>query len=105
MKIKFEKKYLEIGIISFLVIAASLMFYYFLFHYTTFLGALSKVFKIISPVIYGFILAFLMTPVFNYIEKKIVKVIFVKMKADIIICIKFIKNILSKKIRHTCSNR
>lgn len=84
MKIKFEKKYLEIGIISFLVIAASLMFYYFLFHYTTFLGALSKIFKIISPVIYGFILAFLMTPVFNYVEKKIVKVLFVKMKADII---------------------
>lgn len=83
MKIKFEKKYVEIGVISFLVIAASLVFYYFLFHHTTLFQAISKVFKIISPVVYGFILAFLMTPVLNFIEKKIIKVLFVKWHIDI----------------------
>ena len=83
MKIKFEKKYVEIGIISFCVIAASLCVYYFLFHHTTLFDAVSKVIKIISPVIYGFIFAFLMTPVLNYIEKKIVKALFVKCKVDI----------------------
>ncbi len=83
MKIKFEKKYVEIGIISFCVIAASLIVYYFLFHHTTLFAAVSKVIKIISPVIYGFIFAFLLTPVLNYIEKKIIKVIFVKCKVDI----------------------
>ena len=71
MKIKFEKKYVEIGIVSFLVIAASLLFYYFLFHHTTLFSAISNVIRIISPIIYGFIFAFLMTPVLNYIEKKI----------------------------------
>ncbi len=83
MKIKFEKKYVEIGIISFCVIAASLIVYYFLFHHTTLFAAVSNVIKIISPVIYGFIFAFLMTPVLNYIEKKIIKVLFVKCKVDI----------------------
>lgn len=83
MKIKFEKKYIEIGVVSFLVIAASLAFYYFLFHYTALFGAFEKVFKILSPVIYGFVLAFLMTPILNYIEKKIVKVLLFKMKVDI----------------------
>lgn len=84
MKIKFEKKYVEIGIVSFLVIAASLLFYYFLFHHTTLFSAISNVIRIISPIIYGFIFAFLMTPVLNYIEKKIVKVLFVKWKIDIV---------------------
>ena len=83
MKIKFEKKYVEIGIISFLVIAASLVFYYFLFHHTTLFQAISNILKIISPVIYGFILAFLMTPVLNFIEKRIIKVLFVKWHIDI----------------------
>lgn len=83
MKIKFEKKYVEIGIISFLVIAASLVFYYFLFHHTTLFQATSNILKIISPVIYGFILAFLMTPVLNFIEKRIIKVLFVKWHIDI----------------------
>lgn len=83
MKIKFEKKYVEIGIISFLVIAASLVFYYFLFHHTTLFQAISNILKIISPVIYGFVLAFLMTPVLNFIEKRIIKVLFVKWHIDI----------------------
>lgn len=83
MKIKFEKKYVEIGIVTFLVIAASLVFYYFLFHHTTLFQAISNVLQIISPVVYGFILAFLMTPVLNFIERKIVKVLFVKWHIDI----------------------
>ncbi len=83
MKFKFEKKYVEIGIVTFFVVAASLVFYYFLFHHTTLIQAVSKIFKILSPVIYGFIFAFLMTPVLNFIERKIVKVLFVKFKWDI----------------------
>lgn len=83
MKFKFEKKYVEIGIVTFFVVAASLVFYYFLFHHTTLIQAVSKIFKILSPVIYGFIFAFLMTPVLNFIERKIVKVLFVKFKWNI----------------------
>ena len=83
MKIKFEKKYVEIGIVSFCVIAASLLVYYLLFNHTTLFANISKVIKIISPVIYGFIFAFLMTPILNFIEKKMVKVICLKCKVNI----------------------
>lgn len=84
MKIKFEKKYIEIGVISFCVIAASLLVYYLLFNHTTLFAAVSNIINIISPVIYGFIFAFLMTPILNYVEKKIIKVLFVKWKIDIV---------------------
>ena len=47
MKIKFEKKYVEIGIISFCVIAASLLVYYLLFNHTTLFVAVSNVINII----------------------------------------------------------
>lgn len=84
MKIKFEKKYVEIGIISFLVIAASILLYYFLFNHTALFTAVGKVFTVISPVIYGFVLAFLMTPILNFFENKVIKVLFVKWKIDIV---------------------
>ena len=59
MKFKFKKKYVEIGIISFCVIAASLFVYYLLFNHTALEESLAKIVNIISPVIYGFIFAFL----------------------------------------------
>ena len=83
MKFKFKKKYVEIGIISFCVIAASLFVYYLLFNHTALEESLAKIVNIISPVIYGFIFAFLMTPILNYIEKKIIKVLFRKWKIDV----------------------
>ena len=84
MKFKFKKKYVQIGIISFCVIAASLLVYYFLFNHVAFSKALSNVFNILSPVIYGFIFAFLMTPILNFIEKKIIKVLFLKWKLPVL---------------------
>ena len=83
MKLKFKRKYIEIGIMTFLVVAASLVFYYFLFHHTTLFAGFSKVFKIISPVVYGFIFAFLMTPILNFWENKVVKIIYTKLHWDI----------------------
>lgn len=84
MKIKFEKKHIEIGIISFLVVASSILFYYFLFHHTSLFGALNKIFKIVSPIIYGFILAFLMTPILNFLENRVVKVLLKKWHIDVV---------------------
>ena len=83
MKFRFKKKYVQIGIISFCVIAASLCVYYLLFNHTALSEGFSNVVNIISPVIYGFIFAFLMTPILNFVEKKIIKVLFIKCKWDI----------------------
>ena len=58
MKLKFEKKYIYFGITAFLVIAASICFYYLLFHWDRFSARIDSIVKIASPVLYGMILAY-----------------------------------------------
>lgn len=73
MKIKFDKKYLYWGITGFLALAGAILFYYILFHRSNFMGGLGRLFTIAMPIIDGFVLAYLFTPVLNAIEKKLVK--------------------------------
>ena len=70
MKLKFEKKYICFGITAFLVIAASICFYYLLFHWDRFSARIDSIVKIASPVLYGMILAYLLTPLVNTLERK-----------------------------------
>ncbi len=70
MKLKFEKKYICFGITAFLVIAASICFYYLLFHWDRFSARIDSIVKISSPVLYGMILAYLLTPLVNTLERK-----------------------------------
>lgn len=83
MKFKFEKKYLYWGITAFLVIAASIFFYYILFHRSNLSSGIRTLIGISMPIIDGFVLAYLMTPVLNKIEDKIIKPIYVKAKVPI----------------------
>lgn len=69
MKIKFNKRYLHIGITAFAVVAASICFYYLVFHGDRFSAQVNAFFKVISPVMYGIIFAYLMTPLVNGIER------------------------------------
>lgn len=80
MKFKFNKKYLYWGITAFLVIACSILFYYVLFHRSSFTGGIGKIIQISMPIIDGFVLAYLITPILNKIEKCIIKPIYVKAK-------------------------
>ena len=80
MKFKFEKKYLYWGITAFLAIAASILFYYILFHRSNLSSAMSAFVGIAMPIIDGFVLAYLMTPVLNKIEKYIIKPLYMKAK-------------------------
>lgn len=77
------KKYLRFGLTAFLVIAASICFYYLVFHGDRFSAQINSIFKILSPVIYGIIFAYLMTPIVNGIEKKFLIPLFVKDKNEI----------------------
>ena len=43
MKLKFEKKYIYFGITAFLVIAASICFYYLLFHWDRFSARIDSI--------------------------------------------------------------
>ena len=80
MKFKFDKKYLYWGITAFLVIAAGILFYYILFHGSSLSSGLNSFIGISMPIIDGFVLAYLMTPILNKIEKCIIKPLYVKAK-------------------------
>lgn len=71
MKYRWDKKYLSWGITAFLVVASSICFYYVLFHGVKVQGGLKKIVTISSPVIYGLIIAYLLTPIVNMLEMKI----------------------------------
>ncbi|MBU9743649.1 AI-2E family transporter [Lachnospiraceae bacterium ASD3451] len=69
MKFKWDKKYLQWGITAFLTAAAILIFYYFMFHGDNIHAGIMKVANILMPIIYGAILAYLLTPVINFWER------------------------------------
>lgn len=69
MKLKFNKKMILTGIIAFLVIAASICFYYLIFRGDRISQKISALFKILSPVVYGIIIAYLLTPIVNFLER------------------------------------
>ncbi len=83
MKFRWDKKYLYWGITAFLVIAASILFYYMLFHSVKIKSAFHNAITISMPIIYGLVLAYLMTPIVNYLERNIFIPLFEKRKKDI----------------------
>lgn len=71
MKFNLDKKHISLGITSFLVIAASICFYYLVFHGERFGSKINEFIKMASPIIYGIVVAYLLTPVVNYLESKL----------------------------------
>lgn len=82
MKFRWDKKYLYWGITGFVILAAAILFYYLVFHTTKMLEIISSFFKICSPIIYGFILAYLLTPICTFFERKILYPIYVFFHID-----------------------
>ena len=60
MKFRWDKKYLYWGVTAFLVICASIVFYYLMFYSENLRIGLRVLLNITMPVIDGFILAYLM---------------------------------------------
>lgn len=71
MKFRMNNKYVRWGLTVFLVIAASLCFYYLLFHGANIKSGWENGITVLMPIILGFVLAYLMTPVLNYLEYRI----------------------------------
>lgn len=71
MNLKKNNKYFKWGLTAFLVICACIIFYYILFHGEHLLKNLLLVAKILSPVLYGVVIAYLLTPILNFIQYKI----------------------------------
>lgn len=70
---KKNKNHIRWGLTAFFVILASLVSYYIMFHLENFKGILSKLIVILMPVIDGMVIAYLLTPLLNYFERKIIK--------------------------------
>lgn len=71
MKIKWKNQYIRWGLTALLVIMGGIMFYYLLFHSSNIKSAFDVIVGIMMPVVFGFILAYLLTPVLNCIEQRI----------------------------------
>ena len=70
MKFGIDKKTLGIGIVALSVIILCVSFIYLLFNGSLFFAAFRKVLDVSMPVFYGFIIAYLLSSIVNFIEEK-----------------------------------
>lgn len=78
MKFRIDKKYIQWGVASFLVIGASIILYYIIFHAASFNTRIQAAINIAMPIIDGMVLAYLLTPVLNGLEGKMLIPLFRK---------------------------
>lgn len=81
MKFKWNKSYIGWGLTAFAVIAASLIFVYFLFFGNNAATALKGFLGAISPIFVGFIFAYLLSPIMTFFEQRVFGKIFKPKKA------------------------
>lgn len=72
MKFRGDKKYLHWGITAFLVFAACICLFYIVFHGPNIKQGIGRIIAISMPILDGLILAYLMTPIVNGLERKII---------------------------------
>ncbi len=71
MKMKLNNKYVRWGLTAFLVIAASICFYYLIFHISNFKANIAVIADILMPIVFGLVMAYLLTPVLNFIDHRL----------------------------------
>lgn len=71
MKFDKDSKYVRWGLTAFAVIAAAIAFYYFIFHSSNIKLGIGRVIDILKPVLFGLATAYLLTPVLNFVEDKV----------------------------------
>lgn len=72
MKLRWDNQHVRWGVTAFLVIAASMLFYYGVFHMKTLITGIQTFLGILTPIVYGVVIAFLLTPLLNFLEKTII---------------------------------
>lgn len=83
MKFHINKKYIYWGVTAFLVIAASVCFYYLLFHGSNISIGFQTVIRITMPILDGLLLAYLLTPILNSIERRCIVPLCKKLNLDV----------------------
>lgn len=70
MKFRIDKKYIHWGMTAFSVIAASIFFYYLLFHRESISSGFHTFVLVTMPILDGLLLSYLLTPILNGVEKR-----------------------------------
>lgn len=80
MKLKWNNNYFKWGLTIFSVLAAGVLFVYLLFNGQEFMAKIKTVTSAFYPVGMGFVIAYLLTPIVNFLEEKILYPICEKLK-------------------------
>ena len=72
MKFRWDKKYLQWGLTAFCVIAASMLFYFGIFHMDSLKRGLNTIYTILTPIIYAAAISYILWPLIRFMEKKII---------------------------------
>lgn len=74
-----NKKLLEqlrtYGLFLFILIAAAMLFYFVLFRGAVLAKGIAKINAVIAPIVYGFVLAYILTPVMQQIEQLLLRIL------------------------------
>lgn len=74
------RQHINRGLTAFLVIAAGIAFYFMLLRFPNLSDAVSKIIEVLKPVVYGFVIAFLLNPIVKKVDKYLIPVLENKMK-------------------------
>lgn len=80
MKVKFNVKSNTIAVYTIIVFAVCLLLVAMVFKYSVFLTYLNKIIKVLAPVIWGLVIAYLLNPLMKFVEKVLDKYVFKKKK-------------------------
>ncbi len=80
MKIRWNNRYIKWSCTIIVTFCICLLFYYLLFFGSNIKAAFSNAYKILMPILFGCIMAYLLTPTINWIEKRILNPIIHKIK-------------------------
>lgn len=72
MKNFLEKKYVQIGVTAFCVIAASLLFYFGIFRTASITKGLKAIYNILTPIVYAAAISYVLWPLIRFMEKSII---------------------------------
>ncbi|MPM56761.1 hypothetical protein SDC9_103575 [bioreactor metagenome] len=76
---KLNKTYLEIALYIAFALCIAIAFYGLFFHFQAVAAVTRKLFRIIKPILYGFALAYLISPVIDWMEESFVHTLFPKL--------------------------
>ncbi len=82
MKLRWNNRYVKWGGTVIIVFCTCLLFYYVLFFGNNIKNAMGTIYNILMPICFGGIMAYLLTPTVNWLERKLLKPLIVRFKLE-----------------------